>query len=250
MIISYKNNKNLLLGHGGHNTNLNSHHTVFLDGSLAWCVVVAPLDTFPGLTGSPFHVFSSNFESWSDFLGGFVGFGQENFLGIRCTLCEVLHICLHLMVNVDEGSNCSSFNFMNFSRNSASSFFEVISNATEEAQLLEGNINISVGHDFLDINVLGMEVIMIGVTVLLDVPHWVVMEVLEGDINVSVGHDVLDSNVLGVEVIILGVVVLLDAVHHWVVIVVVIKVLKTDVTDISAFVASVWGCGGVTHFDF
>jgi len=38
-------------------------------GSFAWSGIVAPLDTLPGFSGSPFHVFSSNLESWTHLLG-------------------------------------------------------------------------------------------------------------------------------------------------------------------------------------
>jgi len=50
-------------------TLLDGHHSVLLNSSFAWSILVAPLSTLPGFTGSPFHVLSSNLETWTHLFG-------------------------------------------------------------------------------------------------------------------------------------------------------------------------------------
>merc|ERR1712166_863347 len=61
-----------LLKSSSSHTGFDGFSSVFNGHGFAWCIIVAPLSTLPGFTGSPFHVTTSDLEIWSKFLGGII----------------------------------------------------------------------------------------------------------------------------------------------------------------------------------
>ena len=130
---SNKNYEDLLLCHSSHEASFDSHHTVFLSSSFAWCVSIAPFDTFPCFSTSPLKVFSSNFETWTNSLSSFVTISEPNFAGAGCSSLELLHFALHRVANIRKLVDCSLFSRPNSFRNGISSSFEPISSVTKDA---------------------------------------------------------------------------------------------------------------------
>jgi len=111
-----------------------------------------------------------------------------------------------------------SLNFIFFSVNKVTEEPEVLEvGVGGSIKLLERDIDVTVGIDLLDVDVLGVEIIVGRVMILLSHEFLEVgvgrsIKLLERDIDVTLGFDVLDVDVLRVEMIVSRIVILL--VHH------------------------------------
>jgi len=177
----------------------NSIFSEVFNGMSACRIFIAPFNTFPWVMESKFNVWDGFFVIFLSF----VYFSVNKGFWVSGKLMEVFD---------------TSLNFIFFSVNKVTEEPEVLEvGVGGSIKLLERDIDVTVGIDLLDVDVLGVEIIVGRVMILLSHEFLEVgvgrsIKLLKRDIDVTLGFDVLDVDILGVEMIVSRIVILLE--HH------------------------------------